>query len=91
MPNIATNTDVDSTALLDFGGERMQQASVLWNLNRQMAFSVGAALLLMIFNLLLAGLSTPDAYHLTFSLAALLGLAPLMTLHTLPPENPRHA
>jgi len=87
---IGANT-AQTTALLDFSGERMQQASVLWNLNRQMAFSVGAALLLMIFNLLLVGLSTPDAYHLTFTLAALLGLAPLMTLHTLPPETPRHA
>jgi len=69
----------------------MQQASVLWNLNRQMAFSVGAALLLMIFNLLRVGLDASAAYHLTFTLAALLGLAPLLSLNTLPKENHAHA
>ncbi|MCF1490351.1 hypothetical protein POF53_15705 [Mitsuaria sp. RG] len=56
-----------------------------------MAFSVGAALLLMIFNLLRVGLDASAAYHLTFTLAALLGLAPLLSLNTLPKENHAHA
>jgi hypothetical protein len=54
-----------------------------------MAFSVGAALLLMVFNLLLDRLGSTLAYHLSFALAALLGLA--RALHTLPKENPQHA
>ncbi|WP_295558825.1 MFS transporter [Pseudomonas mosselii] len=87
---VGANT-AQTTALLDFSGERMQQASVLWNLNRQMAFSVGAALLLMIFNLLLVDLDASSAYRLTFALAALLGLLPLLVLNTLPKENHAHA
>ena len=39
-----------TTALLDFDGRQTHQASVIWNINRQMAFSVGAAFFLMIFN-----------------------------------------
>ncbi|TFF39410.1 MFS transporter [Pseudomonas sp. RIT623] len=80
-----------TTALLDFNGERMQQASVLWNLNRQMAFSLGATLLLMLFNLWPEGTDAPQAYHLTFALAALLGLVPIMRLRALPLEPPCHA
>ncbi|QVM89442.1 MFS transporter [Pseudomonas entomophila] len=76
-----------ATALLDFTGAQTHQASVLWNLNRQMAFSLGAALLLMIYNLL----PPANAYHLTFALAALLGLLPLTRLRTLPQEHIRDA
>ncbi|QXI40338.1 MFS transporter [Pseudomonas xantholysinigenes] len=77
-----------TTALLDFSGERTQQASVLWNLNRQMAFSVGATWLLMLFNL---WPDTRHAYHLTFALAAVLGLLPALCLRALPLEPTRHA
>ncbi|WP_153788878.1 MFS transporter [Pseudomonas sp. EMN2] len=87
---IGANT-AQTTALLDFTDQQTQQASVLWNLNRQMAFSLGAALLLMVFNLLLDQLGSTLAYHLSFALAALLGLTPLARLHTLPQENPHHA
>ncbi|WP_349292551.1 MFS transporter [Pseudomonas entomophila] len=81
---LGANT-AQATALIDFAGEQTHQASVLWNLNRQMAFSFGAALLLMICDLL----PPANAYHLTFALAALLGLLPLTQLRTLPQEN-RH-
>lgn len=75
------------TALMDFDGAQTHQASVLWNINRQMAFSVGAALLLMVFNGLTQRWSAPQAYHLTFVIAALLGLLPLLQLRSLPAEN----
>lgn len=80
-----------TTALLDFSNTQLQQASVLWNINRQMAFSIGATLLLMLFNLLPGDTDITPTYHLTFVLAALLGLAPLACLRALPQELPRHA
>jgi MFS family permease len=79
-----------TTALMDFDGAQTHKASVLWNINRQMAFSVGAALLLMLFNLLAQRWSAPQAYHLTFAIAALLGLLPLLPLRSLPAEKTHH-
>ena len=72
-----------TTALMDFHGADMPQASVIWNINRQMAFSVGAALFLMIFNLLQSHTGALAAYHASFAVAALAGLLPLTCLHTL--------
>ncbi|MDR0216868.1 MAG: MFS transporter [Comamonas sp.] len=72
-----------TTALMDFHGADMPQASVIWNINRQMAFSVGAALFLMIFNLLQPHTGALLAYHASFAAAALTGLLPLTCLHTL--------
>lgn len=72
-----------TTALMDFHGSELPQASVVWNINRQMAFSVGAALFLMIFNLLQPHTGALSAYHASFAVAALVGLLPLTCLHTL--------
>lgn len=86
---IGANT-AQTTALLDFEGEDTHKASVLWNINRQMAFSVGAALLLMLFNLFLNRLTATGAYHLTFAVAAMVGLTPIFQLRTLRTEKPSH-
>lgn len=72
-----------TTALMDFHGSELPQASVVWNINRQMAFSVGAALFLMIYNLLQPHTGALEAYHASFAVAALVGLLPLTCLHTL--------
>lgn len=80
-----------TTALLDFSGNDTHKASVIWNINRQMAFSLGAALLLMLYNLLLRHLSATDAYHLSLLLAALIGLLPLPLLGKLNPQKVLHA
>ena len=77
-----------TTALMDFHGADLPHASVIWNINRQMAFSVGAALFLMIFNLLQPHASALAAYHASFAVAALAGLLPLTCLHTL--KRTRH-
>lgn len=69
-----------TTALLDFDGRQTHQASVIWNINRQMAFSVGAAFFLMIFNSLATHLDASRAYHLTFVIASLTGLLPALQL-----------
>lgn len=83
---IGANT-AQTTALLDFDGARTHKGSVIWNINRQMSFSLGAALLLMICNLLLRTLPTHSAYHLSWAIAALLGLLPLLYLHRLRPAK----
>ena len=48
---IGANT-AQTTALYDFDKQRLIQASVIWNINRQVVFSVGATLVAMIFNTL---------------------------------------
>ncbi|MFJ2338006.1 MFS transporter [Pseudomonas protegens] len=80
-----------TTALLDFDGADTHKASVIWNINRQMAFSLGAALLLMLYNLLLGYRGITGAYHLSLLLAAAAGLLPLLTLNRLPPPEASHA
>lgn len=78
---LAANT-AQSTALLDFPKQLMPQASVIWNINRQISFSLGSALLLMLFSIL-QQLSIHQAYAFIFILAALIGSLPLLILHQL--------
>ena len=72
-----------TTALLGFDGEDTHKASVLWNINRQMAFSVGAAVLLLVFDLFLYRVDMARAYQLTFAVAAMAGLLPILQLRSL--------
>ncbi|MEB2654445.1 MFS transporter [Pseudomonas siliginis] len=85
---IGANT-AQTTSLMDFTGGDTHKASVIWNINRQMSFSLGAALFLMIFNVLLPPLGTTPAYHATFAIAALVGLLPLLQMNQLPPAKER--
>jgi MFS family permease len=85
---IGANT-AQTTSMMDFTDGDMHKASVIWNINRQMSFSLGAALFLMIFNVLLQRLDTTLAYHLTFAIAALVGLLPLLQMHQLSPAKER--
>jgi len=85
---IGANT-AQTTSLMDFTGGDTHKASVIWNINRQMSFSLGAALFLMIFNVLLPTLGTTPAYHATFAIAALVGLLPLLQMNQLPPAKER--
>ena len=87
---LGANT-AQTTALLDFAGRQTQQASVIWNLNRQMAFSVGAAFFLMVFNTLATRLDAGRAYHMTFLIASLAGLVPLLQLRSLHTLKDHHA
>lgn len=85
---IGANT-AQTTSMMDFADGDMHKASVIWNINRQMSFSLGAALFLMIFNVLLQRLDITLAYHLTFAIAALIGLFPLLQMHQLSPAKER--
>ena len=40
------------SSLIDFAGEDLLQGSVLWNINRQVSFSVGTVVLISIYNLM---------------------------------------
>lgn len=86
---IGANT-AQTTALMDFKGSDTHKASVIWNINRQLSFSVGAALFLMIDNLLLKQLDPTPAYHATFAIAALAGLLPLFHMSPLNPAKECH-
>lgn len=86
---IGANT-AQTTSLMDFNGSDTHKASVIWNINRQLSFSLGAALFLMIFNLLLKPFDTPSAYHATFAIAALVGLLPLFLMSQLNPAKANH-
>lgn len=79
---IGANT-AQTTAMLDFDNEKLARASTIWNLNRQISFSVGAAIATFIFNLLQQQTTTLSAYHVTFLVAASLGLLPLLNLSQL--------
>ncbi|WP_347929271.1 MFS transporter [Pseudomonas helvetica] len=87
---IGANT-AQTTSLMDFEGDATHKGSVIWNINRQMSFSIGAALFLMIYNLLLKHLESTQAYHLTFAIAALIGLFPLLQMSNLNTRKERHA
>ncbi|CAI8765125.1 MFS transporter [Pseudomonas chlororaphis] len=87
---IGANT-AQTTSLMDFQGADTHKGSVIWNINRQMSFSIGAALFLMIYNLLLASLASTPAYHLTFVIAAVMGLLPLLQMSNLTTQKECHA
>lgn len=79
---IGANT-AQTTAMIDFEGEQLARASTIWNLNRQMSFSVGAALFTLLFNLLQQHTTSTAAYHRAFLIAAVLGVLPLLQLMSL--------
>lgn len=85
---LAANT-AQATALLDFTKTQMAQASVIWNINRQISFSLGAAFFLMVFNLLqhYADLEILINYQLSFIAAAAVGSIPLFFIHRLKDQS----
>jgi len=65
------------SSLIDFSGQDLLQGSVLWNINRQVSFSVGTVVLISIYNLI-SGSSDLLRYQHTFLIAALLCLLSLI-------------
>ncbi|MBP6346541.1 MAG: MFS transporter [Neisseriaceae bacterium] len=76
---LCANT-AQTTALIDFEGVDMAKASVIWNINRQVSFSIGVALLTMILGIFNQHLAPAQAYQYTFIFAALLGLLSLVAV-----------
>lgn len=75
---IAANC-AQTTALYDFHGAQLNKASVIWNINRQVVFSIGAAVMMTLYQTL--NTVVPElAFALTFLGGALAGLIPLIFL-----------
>ncbi len=74
---LGANT-AQTTAMLDFTEHKLQQASLLWNLNRQISFCIMPTVLLFIFKLLQTHFSIVLSYQIIFFISALLGLLPLL-------------
>lgn len=67
------SSTAQTLAFLDIPADRMGHASALWNINRQVSFCVGAAVLSAV-------LSALDSYAITFTMAAGLTLLPLFAV-----------
>lgn len=73
-----SSSTAQSTAFISIASEVMPEASALWNINRQLSFCFGVALLSLLLALLQGVMPAPRAYLFTFSLAAAGTLAPLV-------------
>jgi MFS family permease len=67
------------SSLIDFKGQDLLQGSVLWNINRQVSFSVGTVVLISIYNLI-SGSTDLIRYQHTFLVAAVLCLLSLIPI-----------
>jgi len=67
------------SSLIDFTGKDLLQGSVLWNINRQISFSVGTVVLISIYNLMSSSNGIIRYQH-TFLIAALLCIISLIPI-----------
>ena len=67
------SSTAQTLAFLDIRAERMGHASALWNINRQISFCLGAAVLSAL-------LSALDSFAITFTIAAALTLLPFFAV-----------
>lgn len=67
------------SSLIDFTGQDLLQGSVLWNINRQVSFSIGTVVLISIYNLI-SGSTDLIRYQHTFLVAAVLCLLSLIPI-----------
>ncbi|WP_454878665.1 MFS transporter [Serratia inhibens] len=72
------SSTAQSSAFLDIADEQLADASALWNINRQLSFCLGVALLSLLLNLLLEHFPPIVAYQSCFYLAAASTLIPLL-------------
>jgi len=72
------SSSAQNTAFIDIAPEHMGHASALWNLNRQLSFLLGPALMMALFGTLTAITSTPHAFALCFAIGGALTLVPLV-------------
>ena len=70
------SSTAQTLAFLDTPAQRMGHASALWNINRQLSFCLGAAVLSAV-------LSASDSFTMTFLIAAALTLLPLLAVLSL--------
>lgn len=64
------SSTAQSSAFLNIAASDMHEASALWNINRQLSFCFGVALLSLLLNLLISHMALRQAYLWTFYAAA---------------------
>jgi len=81
-----SSSTAQSSAFIDIDNEQLADASALWNINRQLSFCLGTALLSLLLNILLAqqGGVNQHAYAWCFYVATAISLIPLLFLFRLP-------
>ena len=72
------SSTAQNTAFIDITPEHMGHASALWNINRQLSFLLGPALMMALYGALTAITSTPHAFALCFAIGCALTLVPLV-------------
>lgn len=72
------SSTAQNSAFIDVAADRMGHASALWNLNRQLSFLLGPALMMALFATLTTITSTPHAFALCFAIGGGLTLVPLI-------------
>ncbi|NMY38269.1 MULTISPECIES: MFS transporter [unclassified Pseudomonas] len=72
------SSTAQNTAFIDVPAEHMAHASALWNLNRQLSFLLGPALMMALFGALSTLTSTSHAFALCFGIGCGLTLVPLI-------------
>ena len=72
------SSSAQNTAFIDIAPEHMGHASALWNINRQLSFLLGPALMMALFGTLTVITSTPHAFALCFAIGCALTLVPLV-------------
>ena len=72
------SSTAQNTAFIDITPEHMGHASALWNINRQLSFLLGPALMMALYGAFNAITSTPHAFALCFAIGCALTLVPLV-------------
>ena len=72
------SSTAQNTAFIDTTPEHMGHASALWNINRQLSFLLGPALMMALYGALTSITSTPHAFALCFAIGCALTLVPLV-------------
>ena len=72
------SSTAQNTAFIDVPADHMAPASALWNLNRQLSFLLGPALMMGLFSALSSITSTSHAFALCFAIGAGMTLVPLI-------------
>ncbi|MBZ6386768.1 MFS transporter [Pantoea piersonii] len=73
------SSTAQSSAFIQIADSELADASALWNINRQLSFSLGVTLVSLLFNLI-ADTNTPaeKAYHLCFVISACSAVIPVL-------------
>ena len=82
-----SSSTAQNTAFIEIPPEHMSHASALWNINRQLSFLLGPAVMMGLFGALTVITSTPHAFALCFAFGCALTLVPLIPVLRL--DTPR--